>query len=238
MISIPFKPLPYAAFAVLQLCTGICQAQQLAYSSAARPTVSRATDFITVTAVTTVGKAIKFTRLESTEAKRLLSANLQVRIFPLSQGQDVPVARHTIEDCNLYLTTIFPVDKVAGGDVMITTPDAGWLSLSTSERSYAEGNYYIVFETAGADDRVFRLKASDAKNYFDQGFKLTVEGDASISIEQVKKLHANRKLATIKLVERVDLKGDAIPCYRYASHKTVLAEIDETMETGELLACR
>ncbi|USX23685.1 hypothetical protein NHH82_16515 [Oxalobacteraceae bacterium OTU3REALA1] len=238
MMPIPLKPLPCAIFAVLQLYAGICQAQQLAYSSAARPTVSRASDFIAVTAVTTVGKAIKFARLDSTDAKRLLSANLQVRIFPLGQGQDVPVARHTIEDCNLYLTTIFPVDKVAGGDVMITTPDAGWLSLSTSERSYAEGNYYIVFETTGADDRVFRLNTKDTKNYFDQGFKLTVKANESISIEQVRQHHVNRNLAEVELVKRVDLKGNAIPCYRYASHRTVLAEIDEQMKTGELLACQ
>ena len=238
MISLPLKPLSGAAFAVFQLCAGICQAEQLAYSSPARPTVSRASDFITVTAVTTVGTAIKFTRLDSKEAKRLSSANLQVRIFPLGQGQDVPVARHTIEDCKLYLTTIFPVSKFGGGDVMITTPDAGWLTLSKSEKSYDEGNYYIVFETAGADDRVFRLNTNDTKNYFDQGFKLTVKANESISIEQVRQLHANRNLDEVELVKRVDLKGNTIPCYRYASHKTVLADIDEPMETGELLACQ
>ena len=120
----------------------------------------------------------------------------------------------------------------------MATPDAGWLTLSASKHSYDSGHYFMVIETAGPDDRIFRLKASDASRYFAQGFALTVEAGREIALDEVKRLHAGRFVDADDLVRRVGLRGEGIPCYRYVSHKTALADAALPDEQGELLACR
>lgn len=223
---------------LMTLGSGACHAQQLAYAPAPRPTVSRAVDFVSFAPSSKVGEAIKFTRLDTPEAKKISAANLQVRIFSLAEGESAPSPSLTIDDCSVYLTAIYPLHGAGNHDMVLATPDAGWLTLSASKKSYDSGRYFIVIETAGADDRVFRLKTSDAVRYFSQGVRLTVDAGQDIPLDEVKRLHAGRLVDAADLVQRVNMKGDSIPCYRYVSHKTVLAEAGPDGAEGELLACR
>ncbi len=167
-------------FLILFSHVKLSMAQEIAYYESPRPTISRAADFISTLPVLKVNSDLKFVRLNTPEAKKIVTAGLQVRIFPLAEGEKTPAPHTIIEKCHVYLTTIYPISRSELREVTIATTDAAWLSLSSSRQSFNSGHYFLVFETEGADDRIFRLNATDAKAYFAQGFPLTVETDTGV----------------------------------------------------------
>lgn len=225
-------------YTVLVLQPHVSHAQQLALTQTYRPTVSRAADFISTPAMVKVNSDLKFVRLDTDEAKKISRARLQVRIFSLRDGESVPSESTKIKDCNVYYSTIYTINPSDSREIIVTKTNAAWLSLSTTGHSFDSGRYFLVIESIGADDRIFRLKAGDAKEYFAQGFLLTVEPDGNVPLQLVRQMHEKREADAVMLIRRISDTSDAIPCYQYSSHKTVITEAEADKSQGELLACR
>jgi hypothetical protein len=213
-------------------------AQELAYRPTPRPTVSRAADFISTPTALKVNSDLKVVRLDTPEAKKIANARLQVRIFSLRDGEQTPAPGAMIENCLIYLTSIYPISPSDSREITIARTDAGWLSLSSSRNSFDSGRYYLVVETTGASDRIFRLNKDDATAYFAQGFPLTVETDSDLPLQLVQQLHAPRGTDAVTLMRQINDTGNSVPCYQYKSHKTVIAELEPDVAQGQLVACR
>jgi hypothetical protein len=227
-----------AVYAMLFFQGHACLAQELAFNYPPRPTVSRAADFISMPTALKVNSDLKFVRLDTPTAKKIAKARLQVRIFALRDGEKTPSPRGLIEDCYLYLTTVYPVNLSSSGEMTIARTDAAWLSLSSTRQSFSSGSYYLVIETEGADDRIFRLNKNDAADYFGQGFPLIVETDTDIPLQLVQEKHNHRQADAVTLSQRINDTGNSVPCYKYKSHKTVIVELEPDLASGELVACR
>jgi hypothetical protein len=221
---------------VFLLAHGLSSAQN--FVDKARPTISRATDFVVVPTALKVNSDLKLLKLNTPQAMKVTGSNLQARIFSLFDDEKQPSPGTTIDDCNIYVTTIYPIRPSTTGELKIAKVDPAWLDLSNTEKSVFDGHFYIVLETAGPDDRIFRLNRKDADRYFAQGFRVTVQADKNISLESVIRMHEGRKADGVTLNRQINGDGNKVPCYRYTSHTTAFARLEQEIIQGELLACR
>ena len=205
-----------------------------------RPTVTRAIDLLEAPPPNVrVGTAVVFRTRSSPAAQRLVRTGLQVRVFAMTRGSQTPVPIRTVEKCHLYMTRVYPLQQTSDGGLYFTTLDDAWLDTSSSQRSVAEGRYFLIVEQAGAPDGEFRLRADSASGYFRTGFSITVSTDgrkneASL-LEAVKRAHAERRVTVAAVVK--DAEGRDVSCYQYAPVRLARDLANELPSTVPLELC-
>src|SRR5262245_56968483 len=77
----------------------------------------------------------------------------------------------------------------------------GGIQLTNSQNSTNDGRWYLVFEQAQADppQEQFRIRSTDAKDYFDTGFVITVYDNGSIPFDKIKAEYEKRTDSLTKL---------------------------------------
>lgn len=182
-----------------------------------RPTVASASEiFEKYPSKVTQGTLVAFKKKESKFAAKLFDAGIQARIFALGDQDSIPKPVDTKDNCNIYISYVFPLASSGTTDVVLQTLDEGWLNLTSSEKSIKDGRYFIVFEKSGPTLEQFGLRPSDAKPYFDSGFVLTVSDDGKANLAKVVSEYKLRRTKVSILRKDVDDGAlNSIPCYRY-----------------------
>lgn len=209
-----------------------------------RPTVTRAFDLIDkVPDRVEVGYRAAFVRKSGARAQQIVQAGLVVRVFSLTEKQDVPAPLKKDGDCDIFISVIHRLVPVAGNEIRfetISSLDGDWLNLSNSLNSVVPGRYFLVFEQSGPGFQAaeqFRLRSADVPNYFATGFKLVVENKSgSIDAMTLRKKFVERTAHLDQLKEDADDKSKATPCFRYSPVNIQSATLEEPGQ-GELLAC-
>jgi hypothetical protein len=207
------------------------------FAKGERPTIARAFDLIHKPSTTVpVGTSLVFKRKDSPGAKLLAAKGFQIRTFAVADAQTIPEALYSMDDCDIYLSSLTHIKGTTGEDIKFADMDAGWLDVSDSTNSVQPAHFFIVFEMPNANDAVFRLKKADRANYFKQGFHISVSpGDKDI-LREVQARFQRRKDTLTELVKRVTVKSSAIPCYEFKEQRLwALQEPD--IETRTLVAC-
>ncbi len=201
---------------VLTSATASSNALQLALQEESRPTITRAADVVNEASPTQVNAGEDVVFSVRVGAEGLLRDGFQVRIFTLPDLSATPLeASQAVDDCLIFFSTVYPIAASDGPKVqLISNASEGWLSVQ-SNGTVGNGYYLLVFEKTGVRESVFRIKRSDAAEYFATGIRLMVRANSKSRLEEVIARNATRenlrKADAAKLV-RTD---DKIPCYRY-----------------------
>lgn len=210
------------ALPLIALSCSVVQAQN-------RPTVTKVFDFFEpYPEKVPVGTAVAF-RLKTATTPSFVHA-LQVRVFSLRDGESVPTPinpDHPASDCDIYVSVVRHLEFGADRQLRLETVDHRWLTLTYAHNAVKEGRYYLVFEQAGPQSAQFRIRAEDAKRYFESGFALTVYGGGTVSLEDVEREYRKRREALDLVYLEIDDRTKAVPCYRY---QKLTAEGDAPLE--------
>ncbi len=208
-----------------------------------RPTITRAVDLIEVPAERIqVGSSASFTLRTSSSAKRVAAQGVTVRIFSLSADQKIPSPVAQVDGCDAYLSVSHQLVQTPSGQLKFATIsvlDKDWLYLSNSLTTVEAGHYYFVFEQSSAAmsaSEQFRIKSSDARKYFETGFRVTIDPTGqTISADSLRQKFLDRsaKLGLLKI--EMDSKNDSPPCFGFQP-VTVQARRND-VEQGVLVAC-
>lgn len=227
-----------AAFALLAL-SGIAADQ---YTQ--RPTITSARDLIEIPPERLqVDAPAVFKINNSAAASRLARQGIVVRIFSMVADQKFPVPIAQSDGCDIFLSVQHQLVVSDFGELKFATINSlnrDWLYLSNSLNSVEPGHYYFVFEQSKSiqnHSEQFRIKSSDARKYFETGFRITIDPSGqSISADSLRKQFLERSARIGKLKVEIDKKTDAPPCYSYQS-VTVQARSPQPLNQGILLAC-
>jgi hypothetical protein len=188
----------------------------VAYTPKPRPTITRAIDVVQqLPERIKLGTDMIFKQQGSQRAAMLRRQGFQIRVFPLRQGEKIPAPLQTVDDCEIYVSTVYEIPGSQSMDIPFERLDERWLTVSHTGNTVLDGHYYFVFEASGVTERLFRLHKSDSASYFATGFRLMVEAGDQKSLQKVRALYEQRDQDAAVLYEQVDRKGDAVPCYRY-----------------------
>jgi hypothetical protein len=238
-VSSLFAARGFAACAALAMLSVLAATQFVQ-----RPTITRAVDLIELPAEKMrVGVPASFNLRTTAAAKRLAVQGVVVRIFSLLADQKVPVPITQADGCDVYLSVAHQL-VLSGPDQLkfatVATLDKDWLNLSNSLNSVEAGHYYFVFEqssSAMAATEQFRIKTSDARKYFETGFRVTIDPTGhNITADSLRQKFLDRSARLGQLKIDVDQKTDSPPCYGYQP-VTVRAAAKRSLEQGVLLAC-
>lgn len=186
------------------------------FAQTALPTVTNIADFfIPIGSEVEEGTQPKLVSKGSVESKKLLGANLKVRVFTLNPGESLPVAITSHGNCELFFTVTFPVSG-AGNSLTLMKTNANWLSVSTIENTVKEGRYWVVLESANdTPDKILLLHKEHRVQYFSSGFLLVVKPRTTVSNEQI----VNAFKARRKSLEAAELEASenigALTCYGF-----------------------
>jgi Skp family chaperone for outer membrane proteins len=161
------------------------------------------------------GTLVTFKKKESKFATKIVEGGIQARIFALDDSDDTPKPIDTKDNCNIFISYVFPLTTQGNKDVVFQKLDEGWLNPTSSEKSIKDGRYFIVFEKSGPTQEHFGLRPSDTKQYFESGFLLVVSDDGHANLEKVINEFNKRKHKLSQLRKDVDDLSSRIPCYRY-----------------------
>jgi hypothetical protein len=208
-----------------------------------RPTITRAIDLVELPAERVqVGAPALFTLRATSHAKRIAAQGVTVRIFSLLAEQKIPVPVAQADGCDVYLSVSHRLIQTSSGQLKFETIaalDKDWLNLSNSLTSVEAGHYYFVFEQSSpaiAASEQFRIKSSDARKYFETGFRVTIEpGGHGVTADSLRHKFLDRSAKLGQLKIEVDSKTDLPPCFGYQP-VTVQAR-RESIEQGVLVAC-
>ncbi len=196
-----------------------------------RPTVTKAFDvFETYPSKIPPGTVVAFQKRNTAVAARIVQNGIQARVFAVEDYAKQPAPIATKDDCNIYLSYVFPLSLTAKGDLLLDTFDERWLNPTSSELNIKDGRYYIVFERVGPTQEQFGIIQADVDAYFDSGFLLVVSNDGSASKEKVLAEYARRKAKLTDLRAALDNPQRKVPCYRYAKYASQNEERDEEPE--------
>lgn len=224
----------FSALMVLQMVWG-----PPAFAQAPRPlpTVTRVADmFETYPAAVRVENWIALKAKNSPSIRQLLKDGLQVRIFTLRRGESMPNSIVTIDNCDVFLTTVLPIGSPRDLEATIPPLGAGWLSLSDTEKTIESGRYYLVFEKSGPTSQQFRLRHTDFDAYFDSGFILMVENNERVSVKQVVDARYAQFDHNATLIRQINRGEKKEPCYAY-TRLNAEAEPETQLALGQLDFC-
>lgn len=217
----------------LSLCCLIANAQQ----PEPRPTVTRATDLVLeYPSRVPLGTDVVFKRKTSATGMTLVKAGVQVRVFRLDEGDDRPKALTSVGDCEVYLTSVYPLELSSDGSLRFVSLNQGWINLSNSGKSTKDTGWFLVFEQVGAQYEQFRLKTIDSPAYFATGFAVTVFDNGSIPFPLIQAEYERRKRRAVSLYEQVDAKDGRVPCYSYKQLRASL-EAQDLLAFGDVERC-
>jgi hypothetical protein len=181
-----------------------------------RPTVTRAADLIEpYPARVPLGTEVVFQSRTSASAQALARQGIQVRAFALRGSEARPASIGTIGECDVYLTTVLKLEILSNGRLRFANMNKGWINLSNRGDTIREGRWFLVFERAGAPESQFRIRSSDAADYFSTGFELAVYDNQTVPIEEIRVEWNRRRAADSVLYAELDLDSDDAPCYSY-----------------------
>lgn len=207
-----------------------------AQSSVPRPTITRAEDFIqSFPKEISVGTNVVFKQKTATSVNPPSISALQIRIFALTDNEMRPSKITTTADCDVFLSTVRPLDLLSTGEIKFTKMDEGWLNVSDSGESTKPGRWFLVFEQTGPSHEEFRIKSSDSAGYFSAGFIITVLANQSMSLQKVISEYKRRDVESVRLLRAVDERSAGVPCYTYK--KVQVAEMPESNLQGAQIAC-
>lgn len=199
---------------VYALCIVATSAE--AQSTVPRPTVTRAVDLILdFQSRVPLGTDAIFRPRPTSLAKSIIDAGIQVRIFGLLDNEKKPSRVSTVGDCDIYLSAVHRLEKTPDGGLKFARLDQGWVNISNSGNSSKDGRWFLVFEQNGATEEQFRIRTSDAENYFGTGFVVTVFDTGSVPFLQIKAEYDRREGEGARLLREVDQKDPRVPCYSY-----------------------
>jgi hypothetical protein len=215
-----------------------------AYSQAPfpRPTVTRAIDLIDNYPVKIpIGTDVVFKRKTANTGRALVQSGVQVRVFTLGENENRPQPITTVADCDVYLSVVYRLRSAADLkdlELRFVKMDQGWIQLTNSQNSTKDGRWYLVFEQslAGAPQEQFRIRSTDAKDYFDTGFLITVYDNGSIPFDKIKAEYEKRSDSLTRLYREIDQKDLRVPCYSYR-RLTVDAKAESVVAYAELEIC-
>lgn len=171
------------------------------------------------------GTHVAFKAKDAGMAKHIKNNGILARVFYLSgetERRPKPVAK-TGSDCDVYITTVFSLERDRDGLFFFANVDEGWLYPTSSNNEVKSGYYYIVFEayeSSLAKQTFFGLRPSDAKSYFESGFRLEVADDGHSNLQNVIAKYEQRANGLHGLRLELDTKNrhGEIPCYQYRHH--------------------
>jgi hypothetical protein len=195
-----------------------------------RPTITNAFDvFEKYPGKIPQGTLVTFKKKESKFATKIVEGGIQARIFALGDSDDTPKPIDIKENCNIFISYVFPLTTQGNKEVVFQKLDEGWLNPTSSEKSIKDGRYFIVFEKSGPTLEQFGLRPSDTKQYFESGFLLIVSDDGRANLEKVVNEYKRRKSKLSQLRKDVDDPSSKIPCYKY----TEFANTEEVKEVPD-----
>lgn len=209
-----FRKIGYALYLILSMSC----AAQAGEDYLDRPTIANAFDiFEKYPERISQGTLVAFNRKESKLATKVVEGGIQVRIFALGDKEETPKPVDAKDDCNIYISYVFPLINQPGGKVVFRKLDEGWLNPTDSDKSIKDGRYYIVFEKSGPTSEKFGLRSADTKHYFGSGLLLVVADDGHASLEKVIDEYKKRKTKLSILRRDLDDPMNKIPCYKHTT---------------------
>lgn len=164
------------------------------------------------------GTLVAFKLKNSKAAPHVFEDGVQARIFALNDYDKVPRPIESKDDCDIYISYVFPLRAANNTDFVLKTVDEGWLYPTASQQGIKNGRYYIVFEKSGPKQQYFGIRPSDTDAYFESGFLLVVEDNGKASLEKVIKEFEERKAKLSEIRLKLDSSLDKIPCYKYTRY--------------------
>lgn len=184
-----------------------------------RPTVTKAFDlFEKYPEKIPQGTIVTFKKKETKIAAKIFDTSLQARIFALDDNELRPKPVDTKDDCNIYISHVYPLVPSNKGELVLQKLDEGWLNPTASGKSIKDGRYYIVFEKSGPTQEQFGIRVPDTDGYFETGFLLVVSDDGHANLERVLLEYERRKSKLTTLTMDIDNLSRKIPCYRYTKY--------------------
>jgi len=135
--------------------------------------------------------------------------DLRVRVFRGTIEELISlIGKRTPDGCREYVSSVYePLEYNGGLDFGLNFNEYWLQPLGFS--SLTDGHFVLVLELGGSKERVFRLRESSVKDYFQQGFPFVIRADRAIDPAEAR--------AVIETMQRqpppqvVDVR-----CYRFA----------------------
>lgn len=209
------------------VCVGGCAlaagtsvfADEVVFKTEKLLTITRAVDLVSDGGhkVTKVGEELTLTNRETTRAREIRRKGFQVRVFSLRPNEVEPgIYAPPIEDCLIFWSLVIPIPGSNDFKIDLGEITEGWL-VSRAGREFEYGYYLLVFEERGSSDRIFRIRKSHAKQYFENGMRLTITYDGNLDLTKAEILAKQKEKIRTQLEGAAKLNRPDIPCYEYQS---------------------